>query len=691
MGKKKKTPEASTRIPCCFISIVGMQVFGTINPLLAVLAEDFQPSCVHLLATPEILEEGTGLSHIQEFCKKRGLSCETHSIAKISDFTSDNAAPAVALSLAQIHAEQNERCIFNLNGGTNALIASTISHLLSQTPYIIQVTDTAAVLTDTENGTSKGCRSFESLSAREILSLQGVPFSTAIQDEQSFSLINFCKKGRIPLPPKSLQNIILGDIRFEVVWSGPNNKLYFLYNAFEPQTGLDELRNVEHWAQTRERAGHLYDRTLYAVCNTIKNFEHLNKENRDKIKPLDAAGWSEDPGKLRDVLQKCFTSMQDIHPFQPKKRKAHSVPDDTLITMVGNDPQPTLVAIATHREKHILLGYTQRTQSIATKLQQLSTIMGSHEVELFPCDPTGSDIPASLAVPEHPETVAVHISPGTKGQGAFLVLWAKQQHCQAWTFNTQKAISERLDAEAHPLSMMAADSVESLRAQGKEVHYADEGDPEAQKKHQHQCDALLNFLGQAMKTKFDFSQAIRLGRRFPSFSARSMTLSTPKPKEWILKDKTGTLCRFSEKGGEWLEYLAARAFERAGARQVYTRVRIEWSEKNKDFLSKKYPGEKDFFVRDMDVLGSYGSRNFLVSCKAKTDSVTIEESAGEAALMAPLIGRYTLPLLCHLGCDKSYIFEDAERKQKVRVIGWRELCCPEKLRHYLDELRELIY
>ena len=691
MSKKKKAPETSHRSPCCFISIVGKQVFGTINPLLAVLAEDFLPSCVHLLATPEIQKEGTGLSHIQEFCKKHGLSCETHSSAKISDFTSDDAAPAVALSLAKIHAEQNERCIFNLNGGTNALIASTISHLLSLKPYIIQVTNTAAVLTDTENGISKGCRSFESLPAREILSLQGVPFSTAIPDEQAFSLIKFCQKGKIPLPPKSLQNIILGGIRFEVVWSGPNNKLYFLYNAFEPQTGLDELRNVEHWAQTRERAGHIYDRTLYAVSNFIRNFEHLDKESGGNITSLNAAGWSEDPGKLRDILQNCFTTMQDIHPFQPKKRKTHSVPDDTLITMVGNDPQPTLIAIATHRKKHILLGYTKRTQSIATKLQQLSTIMGSHEVELFPCDPTGSDIPASLAVPEHPETVAVHISPGTKGQGAFLVLWAKQQHCQAWTFNTQKAISERLDAEALPIPMMAADSVVSLRAQGNDVHYADEGEPSAQKRQQHQCDALLSFLGQAIKTKFDLSQAIRLGRHFSSFSAGSVTLSTPKSKEWMLKDETGTLCRFSETGGEWLEYLVSRAFERAGARQVYTRVRIEWSEGNRDFLSKKYPGEKDFFVRDMDVLGSYGSRNFLVSCKAKTDPATIEESAREAALMAPLIGRYTLPLLCHLGCDKSYIFEDSERKQKVRVIGWRELCRPEKLRHYLDELRELIY
>ena len=692
MSRKKPIPDPDTAKPCCFISIVGTQVFGTLNPLLAVLAKGLPLTQICLLATPQVQAEA---ERIKAFCEKRGLACDIHPIVMISNLTADDAAPAVAFSLAKSHAESGERCIFDLNGGTNALTAAALLHLLPLHPYTIQVGNTAAVLTDTENENSESCDCIENLSIQEILSLQGVAVASAAPDDLSFSIIEFCKRGKIPLPTKSLQNVVIGDLRFELVWSGPNNKLYFLYNAFSrntPSTELDMLRNVEHWAQTRQRVGHLFDRTLYAISDNPIVHEHLKKESGGKIEALNAAGWKKDPHILREVLQQCFGREQRLQPFQPRKRKSQPVPDGTLVTMIGKDPQATFVAIATHRAQHVLLGYTQKNQNTANRVKQLLESKGGSEVRLFVCDPTGADIPASLAAPEHPETVAVHITPGTKGQGAFLACWAARQHCQVWAFNMPKATSERLDAAAQPVPIVAADSLTVLRAHGNGVHCADEDEPAARKEYAGHSDALLDFLRQAMNTGFDLTRMIARGMKGKfspqAFTVNQLTLANPSRKKWELRDNNGTLCQFCEKGGEWLEHLVSRAFEQAGATDVHTRVRIDWSTETMDYLRTRYSDKEDFFVRDMDVLGSYGSRNFLVSCKARTDYRTLEKDAREAAHMAPLIGRFTLPFLCHLGCQKSYLFEGSEgsRKMLVQVIGWRDLCHPEKLQHYLEEL-----
>ena len=52
MSRKKLIPDPDTAKPCCFISIVGTQVFGTLNPLLAVLAKGLPLTRICLLATP---------------------------------------------------------------------------------------------------------------------------------------------------------------------------------------------------------------------------------------------------------------------------------------------------------------------------------------------------------------------------------------------------------------------------------------------------------------------------------------------------------------------------------------------------------------------------------------------------------------------------------------------------------------
>ena len=55
--------------------------------------------------------------------------------------------------------------------------------------------------------------------------------------------------------------------------------------------------------------------------------------------------------------------------------------------------------------------------------------------------------------------------------------------------------------------------------------------------------------------------------------------------------------------------------------------------------------------------------------------------------MASYIGRFTLPFLCRLDCERSYLNTTISDKP-VRIIGWRDLCQPEKLIEYAKALRE---
>ena len=670
-----------------FMGFVGTQVFGCINPLLAVLGADLPLSHVYLLATKKVQDNAKTL---EGFCGKRNLPVTVIPVPDM--FSGDSGAGRVSFcaeleSYAKQHRDGGERCIFNAAGGTNFMIGVALVKLMPFDPILLQVTQEEALLTDTHDMSYRSCCLAEGFSPEEIFMLQNVHWKKI--EPPKGSLLNFCKRDRLPIPQNALQNVEVGGIGFELIWSGENNRLSFLFNAMnenlpsndEPdgrKMRLEIWRNLQHWAETRERDGQMYDRSVIAVSDDSNALEHLDVESR-KIKVVNVVKWRKDPQILRGRLKEIF-AVRKMHPAQPvlpKKRTPVSVQANTLITFMGNDPQATLLALATHRLEHTLIGYTPDRENDARKLRELAAKIGVGDIRVFPCDISGKDVEGQLVPEGEASTVCAHITAGTKSLGSHLVWWACRHSCPVWAFNPEHGRSERLDADAESVPIVAHDYLLNLAVRGIGCNCADPEDMSG-------YDSLLDFLSLAMAGRKDdmcFKKTLQM---------KEGTLAK-KSSKWVLTTATGGSFAFIIKGGEWFEYLAARAFERAGARNVHVRVRIERTEASMRFLRNKYKDtdEKDIFLCDMDVVGSFGASHFLVSCKSNPYG-EIEPAAREAAAMATsIIGRFTLVFLCHMKCREPFLFR-GEDGGNVYVIGWRELCQPQKLAEYVLELRRHI-
>lgn len=661
----------------CYISVVGTQAMGTLNPLLALLEEGLQIRSVCLLASEKV--EALSL-RCKDFIEKLGLDVEIEPIAMPHEQNNNalHACDAVALYAESAH-ERDERPIYNIAGGTNQMIAQCFMGIAPFKPILVQALKDTILYDD---GTHlRQSRAPKVLKAQDIFSLQGVDVN--LQDESSF-LVDFCKRGKLSLPPSALQNVTLDGEPFDLVWTRANNRLAFLVSCLGqhlPSDGaerLAHLRRIAHWAATRERSGNMFDRELFAVVDAENSREHLKSNAEGKITIGDVQGWKGNPQILREELATAFVPivMKPAQPIALKKRNPLSVEADTLILVMGKDPSATLLSIATHKPKHVIICHTQDKSTLeqATRLRELKESFGLESVRLLPCDYDGAIIPRCLAAPEEPAKVHVNVTAGTKGQGAYLMQWALEHGCCAWAVQqaTKEAVclaaglGDGLGATLPSIPLHTADSMLLFAVQGKDI----DNDDVALGENKTLNLALLSFLHASLGTERQdlvFSTSVKVDD----------TVLWPQSKsswELILPDKTKH--QFSKDGGEWLELLAAQAFCDAGAHCVHARVRENRSAQRAQKIRAKHGDDAPTFLKDMDVVGSYGGNFFLVSCKSSMDEHADMASAiAEARAMAKAIDRFTLPLLCHLGCKNYYYNEE----HKVVVVGWRELCQPDIL------------
>ncbi|MBQ7607135.1 MAG: hypothetical protein IJU76_04110 [Desulfovibrionaceae bacterium] len=668
----------------CFISYVGTQIFGSINPILAVLGAGLTISHAHLLTTKKVQKTAETLA---AFCTERNITTEIHPVPD-QFLKSTNTGPELASFLAELHTEEGERCIFNIKGGMSSMLSATLLDLFPLSPLLVSVSHDVALISDTADGTHRACRLQSVFTPEAVLRLQGVSVTIHKRDPNTWNLVTFCERGNLPLPKRALTFAEVGGITFDAVWTTESNGLVFLFNATHRAVNVDEnnakaqltiLRDLEHWAQTRERSGDIYDRILYAVTDSANVLEHLKKEGTNKIRAVDATGWMEDPSILRTALEKLFVQrpMRPPQPTLPKKHLLRDVPNNTLITFMGTDPHTTLLTLATHAPQHALIGYTSavRGQSeLAKNLKELEPRLGI-DIQTFACDITGIDVEGQLAQPKKPESVIVHVSPGTKELTSFLSLWAWRNKCPVWAFDPQNGTSVRLDAEARALPIIAPDILQDFAVRSIGVTCSQSGQDTLSAQ-------LLRFLLASIKKGRD-DQCFKT-----DVSVDGMSLCKASNTRWTLTDSEGHVQIINLRGGEWFEELTAYAFIRAGATNVHTRMRLERTPESINyFVHVKKFNEENVFLRDMDVVGSFGPSNFLVSCKSNPYE-DINAPAAEAADMAPLLGRFTLPLLCHMGVTKARLLTYGSKR--VYAIGWRDLCAPKTLKHCLQTLHGLI-
>lgn len=395
-------------------------------------------------------------------------------------------------------------------------------------------------------------------------------------------------------------------------------------------------RSLAHWAATRERSAQIYDREVIALVQGDESAERLRNESSGKVNVQNVNGWKADATILRDVLIKHFGRTIPKAGNLPAPKAAQRAPmqGNTLITCVGTNIMSTLLAITSHKPAHVVLCYTERVPAVAEyaqRLQKLAPELGM-TASLVPISIEGLFLDALLPVPEERAQILVNISPGTKGQGAMLSLWAERHNAAVWSINRAAQQIDPLYAPhgetAQPLFM--SDPALYLQVCGERLHdagaYMDALAPDLPL-----MDGLLAFMRAALDEGKD---AAVLRKSVRAGGMELCPAGGKNSKQWELR-REGNVFPFTFAGGEWFEKLAAVAFSRARAHVVRQKVRLDWCETTREAIIQRhtYTKEEEVFRVDMDVVGAWGPDIFLVSCKSNPyTALELQRNAGTICL-----------------------------------------------------------
>lgn len=634
-----------------FLSFVGTQYGGVLQPLEACLSAGKNFDAIWLCSTQKTRESA---ERIEEYCVQKGYP-------PVCILPYDPRQPGAEMDI--VEKTGGATIFFNVEGGLNFAVSRMLLQLGDKCAYLLAADTDHLLCHRLADGTREKLSLPPALPVAEILRLQGVAWEGT---QLPLSLCSLCRKLGVSLPANRLENVRIGNVDFDLVWNDGRNKLCFLTNFYrermENKALLAAIRGICQWAATRTASGQLYDRQTFVLCPTRESQEHLAEESRRKIKAVYLpVEWL--PRRAPDELRRMFQPASAL----PEGKGSRKVPSDTLVLMLGTDAAPTLNAVEsglTHLAvRHVILCHTadEAMRERARRLRErFAASAPGCDMKTLETGLNGSRLPQQLVAEDGAQGIHVNITPGTKGQTAFLTLWAQRNKAAVWSLNPPSVT--RLDAEAASLPITACDPLLLLQTRYPDVRV--EGDTSDQ--------ALYEGLLHHMRACLESGQEWSLQK---DRTVNGMSLKRTGFKNWMLSLPSGEKHTFSEAGGDWLEGLTAYSLSLMGAQHVHARVRLPWSEELQLFLEKKFQEEQHRL--DVDVIAAWKGGHLLVSCKANP-TIPIPDAAAEARDMAHALARFALPALCHLGCRESYL-ADTGNEEKVPVFGWRDLCRPERL------------
>lgn len=680
-----------------FVSIVGTQAFGTLEPLL-VLYEKYGAMQIRLLHTAKTLETARRLL---EYIAENGLG-EAKLLRVSQSLDGEDAVPQILARLAQEANESGRRLCFNLDGGMNYLIAVAAMELDKHDALCIQCSKDRAVLTDLRDGSHHALRLKKALPPAEILKYQGAPYEANLKtnpDKAFYPLARLLKDAGVTPPANAMQNVAIDNLVFDYVWNPGNNRLCFLKDwRFESAEGelVARDRDFAQWAKDRTRGGHLYDREIYALVQNKSSRERLEADSGGKIKTVLFArpkkGLPRVSSDEADSLRKIFGAKP---PKVTEKRldipPAPDLPplkNDTLVVCVGTDILTTILAIRAHKPKHVLLAWSRDNPLVkeyAERIHKYARELGVDSVASADFKLEGIYADHVLPVAEKGARVVVNISPGTKGQGAMLARWAARNGHEVWSLHNASAACSPLKAppETPPFPLEICDPALLFRLMGREI--LEDGASETDLAPDFDwLDALLAFMRRLDANGLDMVTALEKGYLANGGDVLKKTGSD----RWLLRLKGRQYSFHLEGRGAWFEKLCARALLNAGAAHVRLNLKLNWDEENLQKFARIYGEGNVTHQREFDVIGSFKGKLVLLSAKsyplrekeAPKDCVTLEKAVQDARDAAHVLDKFTLSLVTHLGSTKK------SPDDRVAVLTWRDICHPNTLATQIMEL-----
>lgn len=695
-------------------SYVGKQIFGVFNTILAVCANPHWRSLVDsiVLYSTKDSQGSRGVSKgTLEESEKIKSYCEQHGYppVKIVEF---DRTENLATEFVKDATSDGKKVLFNIEGGMNYCVAQYMSELVkSSLEHSVIISDGSVYRTVPLKQSFENCDwdtetlKIPELSVEDIFAIQNVTYEKK-EEKTEFGKFVESHLEKRNLPKSLIYNVTLNHLTFDLVWNCGGNHLAFLVSPFgkkgtsqDSDKKLERLRSYLKWAAGKNNQKQIYDFHFYVVCEAGNHIDTTKIQGRGKAIPLESYGFVEkdkfygggerrlDFSKKLSFELSLLLSRKNVPEFGKLSKSEEistkvEVVDNTFITSFGKDPSSTIAALLSHLECHTYLKTVLLlcTPDLIKQCNKFITILKSYpsqflkhiNFKIVKTDVKGRSIPYILSAKRDIKNVEVNATPGTKGQAAFLTLFAQNNDFPVWTLNQKEALCCNQDFEKfknepkiNPKLLLSLDRYKvTSNTISKDI-------------------AKTKLLKSILKNMSE-SDSDKCRNNFGSFLKESKITATLDGTSYFVTNDNGIYKKV--KIGAFFEDLVNVAFSNLKGVAGDSNVKV------KD-PTVHNSNQKNSHIEEIDYLFSYKHMFVAVSCKAyfQQDAHHLHKCLAsvvkESVSFAKGICRFCLPVMCFINkFDVPDIFIDKSSNEPVGIIDCWDLCAPDRLQDILERL-----
>ena len=695
-------------------SYVGKQIFGVFNTILAVCANPHWRSLVDsivLYSTKDNQGTGRVSKGTLEESEKIKSYCEQHGYppVKIVEF---DRTENLAAEFVKEATSDGKKVLFNIEGGMNYCVTQYMSELVkSSLDHSVIISDGSVYRTVPLKQSFENCDwdtetlKIPELSVEDIFAIQNVTYEKK-EEKTEFGKFVESHLEKRNLPKSLIYNVTLNHLTFDLVWNCGGNHLAFLVSPWKKNgtsskaaNKLERLRAYLKWAAGKNNQKQIYDFQFYVVCEAGNHIDTTKIQGRGKAIPLDSYGYVENNkfyggGERRIDLSKKLSfelslllSRKNVPEFGKLSKSEETntkveVVDNTFITSFGKDPSSTIAALLSHLECHTYLKTVLLlcTPDLIKQCNKFITILKSYpsqflkhiNFKIVKTDVKGRSIPYILSAKRDIKNVEVNATPGTKGQAAFLTLFAQNNDFPVWTLNQKEVLccnqnfeKFKNEPKINPKLYLSLDRYKvTSNTISKDI-------------------AKTKLLKSILKNMSE-SDADKCRNNFGSFLKESKITAKLDGSSYFVTSDNGIYKK--EEMGALFEDLVNVAFSNLKGVAGDSNVTV------KD-PTVHNGNQKKYHLEEIDYLFSYKHMVVSVSCKAYFNKdahhlhTRLASVVKESVSFAKGICRFCLPVMCFINkFDVPDIFIDKSSNEPVGIIDCWDLCDPDRLQDILERL-----
>lgn len=695
-------------------SYVGKQIFGVFNTILAVCANPHWRSLVDsiVLYSTKDSQGSRGVSKgTLEESEKIKSYCEQHGYppVKIVEF---DRTENLATEFVKDATSDGKKVLFNIEGGMNYCVAQYMSELVkSSLEHSVIISDGSVYRTVPLKQSFENCDwdtetlKIPELSVEDIFAIQNVTYEKK-EEKTEFGKFVESHLEKRNLPKSLIYNVTLNHLTFDLVWNCGGNHLAFLVSPFgkkgtsqDSDKKLERLRSYLKWAAGKNNQKQIYDFHFYVVCEASNHIDTTKIQGRGKAIPLESYGYVEkdkfygggerrlDFSKKLSFELSLLLSRKNVPEFGKLSKSEEistkvEVVDNTFITSFGKDPSSTIAALLSHLECHTYLKTVLLlcTPDLIKQCNKFITILKSYpsqflkhiNFKIVKTDVKGRSIPYILSAKRDIKNVEVNATPGTKGQAAFLTLFAQNNDFPVWTLNQKEVLccnqnfeKFKNEPKINPKLYLSLDRYKvTSNTISKDI-------------------AKTKLLKSILKNMSE-SDADKCRNNFGSFLKESKITAKLDGSSYFVTSDNGIYKK--EEMGALFEDLVNVAFSNLKGVAGDSNVTV------KD-PTVHNSNQKKYHLEEIDYLFSYKHMVVSVSCKAYFNKdahhlhTRLASVVKESVSFAKGICRFCLPVMCFINkFDVPDIFIDKSSNEPVGIIDCWDLCDPDRLQDILERL-----